>query len=296
MVAQLLLFLLIVSSPPQQAQQQNSAQEWSTVPGTVDVAEGSPVALSDARRVLLKEPPGADGRSWIVIRAETTIENTSGRPIRRLCLALSYGGNKTQPAVADGIRVAADGIRANEVRRYSDTTMHVRGGPVPDGPDWDLTIRVRGAEFEDGTHWAAPRLSSSPLSVPLIQQRGTPLDLRNCIWRNDSYSAVLWAVEPRIVAYRLGSVKDIPGDFEVRLGKWVELSEGEHDRGSTFTEDGTSLGPNDLFAKESAQRTLSDGRVITQSFGVAIFVAEVRFANGRVWHQDLSRDALFWNN
>ena len=173
--------------------------------------------------------------------------------------------------------------------------MHVRG-TVPDGPEWALTIRVRGVEFEDGTHWAAPRIVSSPLTNPAIQQRGSPLTIRNCNWRNDTYATELWAVEPKIVAYRLGTVKDTTDYFAVRLGKWVELSDGEHDRGSIFTDDGTSLGPNELFPKESDVRTLSDGRVITQSFGVAIFVAEVRFADGRVWRQDLTRNGLFWSN
>jgi hypothetical protein len=119
--------------------------------------------------------------------------------------------------------------------------------------------------------------------------------MRNCNWRDDTYSTELWPVEHQIVAYRLGTVKDIPGTFEVRLGKWVELSE-EPRTGSSFIDQGTSLAPTDLLPKESEVRTLSDGRVMTQSFGVAIFVAEVRFADGRVWRQELTRDALLWNN
>src|SRR5215471_146619 len=281
----LLIFWLLVSCPPHHAQQQESAQELSTVPGTVDVADGSPVSLSDARRVLLKPSLGPDGVSEIVIRTEVTIGNTSGRPIRQLCLDVCYGGNKTN-------FTAIYSIGASEVRRHSYTTMHLRGGPVPDGPSWALTVRVKGAKFEDGTHWAAPRLSSSPLVLPFIRQEETPLTLRNCNWRNDSYSTELWSVEPHIAAYRLGTVKDVPGDFEVKLGKWVDLSEGDHERRSIFTDSGTSLGPDDLLAKESSQRTLSDGKVITQSFGVAIFVAEVRFTDGRIWRQDLTRDAL----
>jgi hypothetical protein len=74
------------------------------------------------------------------------------------------------------------------------------------------------------------------------------------------------------------------------------LSEGDHERGSFFTDNGTSLGPDDLLAKESNSRTLSDGRVITQSFGVAIFAAEVRFTDGRIWRQDMTRDALLWES
>jgi len=168
---------------------------------------------------------------------------------------------------------------------------------VPDGPEWALTVRVRGAEFEDGTHWAAPRLSSSPLYFPFIRQPGSSLQMLDCQWKGDTYFVRLLPHSvPPVVAYRLGCVKDIPGDFEVKLGKWVELSVDEHDRGSSFIDEGTSLGPTDLFPKESEVRTLSGGGVITHSFGVGIFLAEVRFADGRVWHQDLSRNALFWNN
>jgi len=168
---------------------------------------------------------------------------------------------------------------------------------VPDGPEWALIVRVRGAEFEDGTHWAAPRLSSSPLYFPFIRQPGSSLQMLNCQWKGDTYSAWFFPhSSPPIVAYRLGCVKDIPGDFEVKLGRWVEVSQGEHDRGSSFVDEGTSLGPTDLFPKESEVRTLSGGGVITHSFGVGIFIAEVRFADGRVWRQDLSRNALFWNN
>ena len=166
---------------------------------------------------------------------------------------------------------------------------------MPDGPNWALTVRVRGAEFEDGSHWAAPRLSSSPLITAQIVRQRSPLYMRNCNWRNDTYVAELRPVEHQIVAYRLGTVKDIPGTFEVRLGKWVELSE-EPDRGNSFVDEGASLGVDDLFPKESEVRTLSNGRVMTQTFGVAIFVAEVRFANGRIWRQVLTRDALVWNN
>jgi len=67
----LLIFWLLVSCPPHHAQQQESAQELSTVPGTVDVADGSPVSLSDVRKVLLKPQLGPDGVSEIVIRTDT---------------------------------------------------------------------------------------------------------------------------------------------------------------------------------------------------------------------------------
>jgi hypothetical protein len=114
-------------------------------------------------------------------------------------------------------------------------------------------------------------------------------------WEDGTYSAWLRPHSvPEIVAYRLGTVKDTPTDFEVKVGKWVELSES--DRGRGFTDNGTSLGPDDLLPRESDRRILSDGSVITQSFGVGIFVAEVRFAGGRVWHQDLTREALLWES
>src|SRR5262245_29143334 len=144
MVASVLLLWLAVSCPPQraQAQAQDSAQELSNVPGTIDVVEGTPVTLSEARRVLLKPSLGPDGVSEIVIRVETTIANSSGRPIKELCLSLCFGSNKTE-------FTAEYRIGAAEVRRYSHVSMHVRGGTVPDGREWALTVRVRGAQFED---------------------------------------------------------------------------------------------------------------------------------------------------
>jgi len=80
---------------PHYPQAQESAQELSNVPATMDVPDGSPVALSEARRVLLRPSLGTDGVREIVIRAETTIENNSGRAIRQIYLTLCFGGNKT---------------------------------------------------------------------------------------------------------------------------------------------------------------------------------------------------------
>ena len=96
--------------------------------------------------------------------------------------------------------------------------------------------------------------------------------------------------DDNLVAYRLGILKDGP-TFEVRLGKWIELTD-QQKRDRTAVDSG-SLDPDQLFSAESFERCPRGG---TELGGVAFFVAELKFADSRIWRQDLTRDGLLWDS
>jgi hypothetical protein len=100
----------------------------------------------------------------------------------------------------------------------------------------------------------------------------------------------------KVVAYRLGVVKDTAGDFEIQLGEWVELNDEQTNQRAIFADEATSLKAEQIFPRTAYRGFGGPSREIIEWGGVAIFVAELRFADGRTWQQGLTREALLWCN
>lgn len=256
------------------------------VEGAVESAYGSPVRLSEPSYTLVE----LDSRTkkLQIIGHTVRIENLSGRRIRRLHLKFTFahdtGGFGEGNEVEDQLAV--------EESRVLDRS-NFKMSWFAESNDLALTVRATGAEFEDGSHWAAPRDVKHPLYGETVSQPTSHLIIRRLSWVNDSYEAVLEIGQEKVVAYRLGVVKDTPNSFEVRIGKWIDLKEAD---GRKFADNSVSLSPGQVFAREIYSLFTRGGKEITHPGGVAIFVAELRFADGRIWEQDTSRDALFWCN
>jgi hypothetical protein len=256
------------------------------VEGAVEPAYGSPVRLSDPSYRVVETD--SKPKRLQLIGNTVTVENISGRRIRRLHLKFTFahdnGGSVEGNEAVDRLAVGESRVLGRSILKMSWFAS---------SNDLELTVRPTGAEFEDGSHWAAPRDVKHPLLRETLSQPRSHLIIRQLSWVNDSYEAVLEIGQERVVAYRLGVVKDTPNSFEVRIGKWIDLKEAD---GLKFTDNSVSLSPGQVFAREIYSLFTRGGKEITHPGGVAIFVAELRFANGRIWQQDTSRDALFWCN
>ena len=264
----------------------------NTVTGSVLNTDASPVELSDATYTL--ENKESEPQTFHVAQA-VKIRNVSGRAIRRLSLrfVLHHASVSEDICSASMIdHVAVDRIAAAETRDF--TTNHLTLG-LTGKNDLTLTVLAAGVEFEDGLHWAAPRRELCPLFRESLSQPGSFLMIRECTLTDSSYSCTLEVADPQIVAYRLGLVSDTESGFVVRKGVWVELSHLERVRGARFVDAGKSLSPELLFPRETSVSTVQ-GKQVTNLAGVALFVAELRFADGRRWRQDTTRDSLFWDN
>jgi hypothetical protein len=265
------------------------------IAGRVENSVESPVELSDARYTLViqKEEPA---RAQLVAHG-VKIRNVSGRAIRRLMLRFvihheSLNPDKCRSSVISV--VAVDTLAATEMRDFTDYNIRVGWFGSTDGRS--LTVLASGAQFEDGQYWAAPRKELCPLSRECLSQSASYLMARRCTVTDDSYSLTLEVGDPKIVAYRLGVVSDTADSFAVRTGEWIELTEVQRARGAKVVDSGNSLSPEMIFPRETFVSILEGGKQITTRGGVSIFVAELRFADGRVWRQDTSRAALFWDN
>lgn len=193
------------------AQAQDSAVGQSIVKGTIETVKGSPVALSDARYILTR--PSATPERLEVIGNGIKVENFSGRDIRLLRLCFSY----YELGSASCISSSVSALAAGETRDYMAGNIRLVLSPVTKGIT--LNVMPTGAEFKDGSHWAAPRTGSSPLRRQCLYQAGSQLLIRECQLSNNSYSISFDVTDPKVLAYRLATIKDTPDRFEVRLGK-----------------------------------------------------------------------------
>ena len=76
----------------------------------------------------------------------------------------------------------------------------------------------------------------------------------------------------------------------------MELSKVKRDQSGRFVDSGQSLDADQMFAIGADAKAGGVERMMTEQAGVAIFVAALRFADGRVWLQDTSRQELLWDN
>ena len=282
-------FLLILVSTQFARQSQPPAVEHSEHAGTIGFAKGSPVVLSSPAYTV-EQTRGAR-LQWRIVGDTVSVRNKSHRPLRQLILLFEYkmGGQR-------GARRSSRSVyelRAGEMR-VVHSTSNIRGyGRVQ---DWQLTVTVIGAEFVDGGRWAAPRDTARPLQSGTLRQPDSPLLIREFIWTDLGYRAKLQVGNERVVGYRLGIVRDAPGKFEVRIGRWVDLTHEQTSGKQIFADDMKSLSAKQIFPPQPCPRSAPQTPEPGERCGVAVFVAELRFGDGRRWEQDLERTALLWNN
>lgn len=264
---------------------QGSAANKSTVRGTVESFAGGPVALSDAWFTIANSdlPHG----TLQITGNGVKIQNVSGRTIRTLHLSFAWKLSFTMR-----VTVVVYGLAPGETRDYAgkDTVGELRSDAV----DMPLNVMPTGVAFEDGSHWAAPRTQSWSLGSHLFQPIPY-LMVRDCQVTDGSYRVSIDNVDPRILAYRLGAIKDTPDSFQVSLGRWVDLSEVQRDEKGSFVDSGQSLNIVQRSSKDGGAMASRDA-VGPMESGLAIFVAALRFADGRVWSQDTRRQELLWDN
>ena len=273
--------------------QLSTADEQTTVAGNTQATTGSPVELSDASYTLLRFK--SEASKFQLVAEAVRIRNVSGRAIRRLSLRFVLNHLGFSEDVCRGsVRgfIAVDELAAGETRDF--TNDRIKTTWFAQKNDLALTVIAAGAEFTDGSHWAALRSQWCPLSADCLSQPGSLMS-RECKLTDDTYSFLLEVGDPQIVAYRLGIVRDTADSFEVRMGDWIELTDDQRARGARLVDAGKSLSSKLIFPRQAVVSTVGE-KQITTLVGVAIFVAELRFADGRIWSQDPSREALFWNN
>ena len=92
-----------------------------------------------------------------------------------------------------------------------------------------FTARILAVEFADSSRWVAPRsFDPIPLNCSLSQQ--SSVVIANCKSIDPSYQATLRFHSDKVLAYRLGVVKDTMDLYEVRLGEWVNLPQSPASR------------------------------------------------------------------
>jgi hypothetical protein len=282
--------LLLVSLSPTLADQSGqSVDERRSVPGVAVVMPESPVQLSEPSYTLERSRKAPDKLQ--IDSGVVTVTNTSGRDIRRLSLIFTYKLGASYGGLQN--RSAVNQLRAGETRAVQDKTT-IRN--FAEGMDWTLTVTPTGAEFADDTYWAAPRDKQRPLLMQYLSQPGSYLQVREFQWVNQGYQATLQVGNAKVVAYRLGIVKDTAENFEVRIGNWIELNDEQTNHRAMFTDESNSLNAEQIFSREAYTWHDVQGKAIIERGGVAIFVAELKFADGRTWQQDTTREALLWDN
>lgn len=281
--------LFLVSLSPTLAGQSSQSVERHTVPGAINLVPESPVQMAEPSYTL--ERAARAPYQLQIVDDAVTVTNTSGRDIRRLMLVFSYKPGAIYGGVES--RAAVDQLRAGESRQVqSGTTIR----EVSESLGWGLTVTPTGAEFADGSYWAPPRDGRRPLLMDYLSQPASYLSVRKFKWTDNAYQAMLQVGNARVVAYRLGIVKDTADDFEVRLGEWVELNDEQTIQRAVFADEAKSLTADQVFPREAYRRPAGPGKEVIDWGGVAIFVAELRFADGRTWQQGLTREALLWCN
>ncbi|HZS09730.1 MAG TPA: hypothetical protein VFD58_33195 [Blastocatellia bacterium] len=221
------------------------------------------------------------------------IINRTREQIRLAYLSFTYelpeGGGYSSVGQEEHL---APGEKRLVIRNNISVRWHHRG---------DLTLKVRllGVEFVGGKKWVSERTVEYPLDPQRFLLHGScPLSVRSGNRRGDAFFVKLRMNEDQVTGYRVGMVRDLPGKFEVRLGAPVALEvPARKDSELTINSDhpkelGFTAG--EIFQTEMWTRVTRDGRTITATVGVAFFIAEVTFADGRVWHKELSREEVLW--
>jgi hypothetical protein len=250
-------------------QGQIQQDERTTFQGSIEPVEGSPVALYDARYDLIKN--ASDPEATKVV-GHVKIENVSDRPIRVLRLSFAYKLKFSMTVVAVASDLAPRETRDYSAENFSSPPQANRSGKSLDMNGMALNVMATGAEFKDGSHWAAPRTESRPLAF-WPNHAGAYFMSRG--WRRDQspQEALFEVLDAGVVAYRLATVTDTPSSFEVRLGEWADVPGSERHRGGQVIEPGRSLKSDQMpgVARPSGAP------------GIAVFVSELRFADGHVW-------------
>ena len=270
------------------AGQTSETLQSEIVSGRTEMSDGSPVALTEANYTLT-ETVSREER-FKKTRESVKLTNLTERAIKQTIVCFSFEGHGGFGRVS----VPTGPIPAGETISFVSTGS--RSGATSN--DGDFVVRLLGVEFTDGTHWIAPRTVFSPLYSQSLGHQAAPLVIRQCREINKSYQAELLLEQTSVVAYRLGVVRDTPDRFEVRLGRWVEVpstAQTKQDRFTVTANDSIlSLMPAEIFPREKQVMLLLDGTQTTGYYGVALFVAEVKLADGTNWKQDLRRAELLW--
>src|SRR5258708_4456431 len=187
------------------ARSQGSAANKSTVHGTVESFAGGPVALSDAWYTIANSEPKHG--TFQMTGNGVKVQNVSGHAIRILHLSFAWKLSFTMR-----VSVVVYGLAPGETRDYAG--KDILGELRSDAVDMPLNVMPTGAAFEDGSHWAAPRTQSWSLGSRLYQPIPY-LMVRDCKVADGSYRVSIDTVDPKIMAYRLGAIKDTPDSFQV---------------------------------------------------------------------------------
>lgn len=273
------------------AQTQELSQDKILVEGLVETAAGCPVALSEPKclwpRVITSQNSPKD------VHQEVKIENLSGKAIRRAVIIFRHdepSGGGT------GIISRTDSIKIGEalVFKGAGYRIGVKGKAI-EGYRGIFSVTTLAVEFEDGTHWVKPRTANHALTWQSLHSQSAPLIVKQCDNIDEAYRATLLTRSDQIVAYRLGAVKDTPNSFEVQLGEWVTIPETVTPRQTELkisaADPKVSLSQSELFKREQVRQNDVSPPFLA---GVALFVAEVRLADGTIWKQNLTRDELLW--
>lgn len=263
-----------------------------TIEGTVVNELGSPVTLSDASMEVIENQP-APYRSAIV-QQQVRISNNTDREIKRIGLVISIesdnGGVGSSLPVVDWTRLKEGGLSIHNMRMSY---------PMIPVISETLTIRISGVSFADGSRWVPPRSNDFPMYSYLIRHRNSPLRVFDHRKIANDYRMKMKLTADNIVAYRLGILKDTPQEFSVRLGEWVNLDQATITKNKEIEILGLTekLGfrKEDIFKPELHTRYSRTGQATKLEHGVAFFVAEVRFADGKVWQQNIAREFLVWD-
>jgi hypothetical protein len=282
-----------IQAPTVPAVNQVSARRAEFLGLAEDNDRDCPVAISDV--VCEVDFDSARERPLHVIREELKIENRSNKAITKVFVGIEMDLGPGWAKVGSSMEVAGlirPGESRTEVRRR--LTEYGRGrqpwnGEVP------YVAFVIGVEYEDGSHWAASRTYKRPLFGRFFQDFEAPIRGVTAEWPpNGSYKTKLEMTREDVVGYRLGLVKDTPEEYEVKLGRFVELAKPFPKKGEKVVisdnDERVSFTSEELFPPE-----LYRGREQFVWDGVMLFVAEVRFANGDVWKKSQKREDLLWN-
>lgn len=273
------------------AQTQEPPQDkMMLVEGLVETAAGCPVELSEPKCRQPRVITPQDGLKEV--HQEVKVENISGKAIRRAIIIFHHdepsGGSTGHISGTNSIGVGGSLIFKNTYR------IGTKGKAIV-GYSGIFSVTTLAVEFEDGTHWVKPRTANHALTLQSLSSQSAPLIVRRCDKIDEGYQATLLTRSDQVVAYRLGAVKDTPTGFEVRLGEWVTMPETVTPRQTELkisaADPKVSLPQSWLFKREEVRRNEVSPPFLA---GVALFIGEVRLADGTVWKQNLSRDELLW--
>lgn len=275
------------------AQAQGSPQDkMLLVEGSVETFAGCPVILSEPKYLRPRIITPQDG--MVKVYEEVKIQNLSGKAIRKVIVGFRHNG-------PDGGMMRGDTetkpIGVNDELAFKHTYKIGSGDKSSEGYNGVFTALVIAVEFEDNTHWVKPYTAGDQLIMMAqsLNRQPAPLVVSRCENIDESYRATLLTRSDQVVAYRLGVVKNLPNNFEVRLGEWMAMPDAVTPERTEIkisaADPKVSLPQAWLFKREKVRRNEFTGSFLA---GVALFVAEVKLADGTIWKQYLTRDELMW--